>query len=113
MPVKSAAKVGYNSNYSTGIRAENKVASTYRASGWLVNQSAGSRGAADLKCTRGDTTHYVQVKSSTSGSPYISNHEIGRLKSTATRNNATAVIAKVTSNTTSIQYAKTASVVKM
>lgn len=113
MPAKSATKSGYSSNYASGIRAENRVASTYRASGWTVKQSAGSRGAADLKCTKGATTHFVQVKSSTTGYPYISGHEIGRLKSTATRNDATSVIAKVTSSTTSIQYAKTASAVKM
>jgi Holliday junction resolvase len=102
------SKKGYSSNYSTGIRAENKVASSYRNEGWKVTQSAGSRGAADLKCSKGETTHYVQVKSSQSlSNPYISSSEIGRLKSTATRNDATSVIAKVHNGTTSITYAKT------
>lgn len=71
----------------SGIRAEKSVASTYRSHGWSVVQSAGSRGA---------TTHFVQVKSSsTDAKPYISSSESGRLKSTATRSGATAVIAKV------------------
>jgi len=107
------SRTGYHSNYSTGIRAENKVAKQYISSGWSVVQSAGSRGAADLKCTKGTTTHYVQVKSSTVGNPQISNQEIGRLKSTATRNDATSVIAKVTSSYTTVQYAKTGNSVKL
>ena len=106
MPAKGGSAKGYYSNYATGIRAENHVANHYKSNGWSVIQSAGSRGAADLKCTKGDVQHYVQVKSSTSGNPYISNHEIGRLKSTATRNDATSVIAKVTPDSTTIQYAK-------
>jgi Holliday junction resolvase len=102
------SKKGYSSNYSTGIRAEKSVASTFRSNGWAVKQSAGSRGAADLTCTKGDKTHFVQVKSSsTSTKPYISSSEIGRLKSTATRNGATSVIAKVHNGIQSINYAKT------
>jgi Holliday junction resolvase len=108
------SKRGSQSNYSKGIGAEKKVASSYKSSGWSVTQSAGSRGAADLKCTKGSTTHYVQVKSTsnTTSKPYISSSEIGRLKSTATKNGATSVIAKVTPNDTSVKYAKTGSVVK-
>jgi len=113
MPAKGGSSKGYSSNYATGIRAENKVASQYRSNGWSVAQSAGSRGAADLKCTKGNTQHYVQVKSSTTGTPYISNHEIGRLKSTATRNDATSVVAKVTPAKIVIQYAKTEGSVKL
>ncbi len=109
------SKKGYSSNYSTGIRAEKLVASSYRAAGWKVIQSAGSRGAADLKCSKGDRTpHFVQVKSSTTSTkPYISSSEMGRLKSTATRNNATSVIAKVHNGSTSISYAKTGYSVKL
>jgi Holliday junction resolvase len=108
------SKKGYSSNYSAGVRAENNVAKTYRSNGWSVQQSAGSRGAADLKCTNGSTTHYVQVKSSsTNASPYISSSELGRLKSTATRNNATSVVAKVHNGTQDINYAKTGSKVRL
>jgi Holliday junction resolvase len=108
------SKKGYSSNYSTGIRAEVRVASSYQNAGWKVTQSAGSRGAADLKCSKGNTTHYVQVKSSqTLTKPYISSSEVGRLKSTATRNNATSVIAKVHNGSTSINYAKTKQSVKL
>ena len=97
------SKKGYSSNYASGIRAEKSVASSYRDAGWKVIQSAGSRGAADLKCSKGDTTHFVQVKSSqTSSKPYISSSELGRLKSTATRNDATSVIVKVHNGLTSI-----------
>jgi hypothetical protein len=39
--------------------------------------------------------------------------EVGRLKSTATRNNATSVIAKVHNGSTSINYAKTKQSVKL
>ena len=60
--------------------------------GFSVQQSAGSMGAADLKCTKGNKCHYVQVKTTTkpSNAPHIS-RELGRLKSTATRNGATSV----------------------
>lgn len=111
----SRAPTGYNSNYKTGIRAENKVANQYTKEGWNVNQSAGSRGAADLKCTKGEVKHFVQVKSSTiSDNPQISNKEIGRLKSTATKNDATSVIAKVgKSGDVDIKYAKNGNNVKM
>jgi len=117
MPPKKQTKAptGHASNYKTGIRAENKVANDYKKKGFNVVQSAGSRGAADLKCTKNNTTHHVQVKSSTViNNPPISNQAIGRLKSSATRNNATAVIAKVgKSNDTKITYAKTGNAVKL
>lgn len=107
------AKKGYSSNYATGIRAEKSVASSYRDAGWKVSQSAGSRGAADLKCSKGNTTHFVQVKSSqTASKPYISSSEIGRLKSTATRNDATSVVAKVHNGSTTISYAKSGHAIK-
>ena len=105
---------GYNSNYNKGIRAENKVANAYRQNGWSVDQSKSNKGTADLKCTnKYGTIHYVQVKSSSCGrKPYISNDECGRLKSSATRNGATAVIAEVTDNLT-IRYAKTGNKTKL
>jgi Holliday junction resolvase len=108
------SKKGASSNYAKGISAEGKVASVYRSKGWSVTQSAGSRGAADLKCSKGSTTHYVQVKSTQNASrtPYISNAEQGRLKSTATRNGATSVVAKVTPNNTDVYYAKNGNSIK-
>lgn len=114
MPPKKTQS-GFHSNYSTGIRAENSIANQYRNNGWNVSQSAGSRGAADLKCTKGEKTHFVQVKSSTVNSnPSISNQDLGRLKSTATRNHATSVVAFVAADkSTSVQYAKTGSAVKI
>jgi Holliday junction resolvase len=105
---------GYNSNYNKGIRAENKVAKAYRQNGWIVDQSKSNKGVADLKCTnKHGTIHYVQVKSASSGrKPYISNSELGNLKSAATRNGATAVIAEVTDKL-KIQYAKTGNKTKL
>jgi Holliday junction resolvase len=106
--LKTVSKTGYNSNYNTGIRAENKIKNEYKEAGYFVKQSAGSRGPYDLKCTKNNITHYVQVKSSTVlNNPYISNSEIDRLKSTATKNNAISVIAKVyQKGDTTIKYAK-------
>lgn len=99
MPPKKAP-TGARSNYKIGIRAENKVKKLYESNGFDVQQSAGSRGAADLKCTKGNKCHYVQVKTTTkpSNTPYIPPGELGRLKSTATRNGATSVVAKVPCN---------------
>ncbi len=100
---------GRNSNYKSGIRAENKVAQAYKAKGYNVKQSPGSRGINDLTCKKGNTTHYVQVKSSkvVGRTPHISPKDVGRLKSTSTRNNATSVIAKVNaSGKMDIKYAK-------
>jgi hypothetical protein len=93
----STSYTGYNSNYKTGIRAENRICRIYESKGWDVKQSAGSRGAADLVCKKGDKTHYVQCKTVTKpyNSPHISNKEKGRVKLTATKNNATAIVAKV------------------
>jgi len=109
----SSAPTGRSSHYAFGIRQENKVANVYKSQGYTVKQSPGSRGAADLICTKGSTTHYVQVKATRGGgTPYISSSEVGRLKSTATRNDATAVVAKVNSSGTSICYAKTGNKVK-
>lgn len=103
------AKSGYQSNYYIGIRAEKIIERIYKKNGWNVLQSPGSRGAADLICTKNDVSHYVQCKSSTvTNNPEISNEEIGRLKSTATKNNATAIIAKIGANgKKEIIYAKT------
>jgi len=106
------SKTGKNSNYAHGVAAENNVAQQYQNNGYNVTISPGSRGAADLKCTKGNKTHFVQVKSSHSYDPYISNKEQGNLKSTATRNGATAVVAKVTPQGSSIYYAKTGGKVK-
>ncbi len=102
------SKRGTKSNYNQGIKAENKVKYIYETNGYNVIQSPGSRGAADLKCTRGNITHFVQVKSSNNTTnPYISNGEIGRLKLTSTKNNATPIIAKIGSdNNINIKYAR-------
>lgn len=109
------SKKGPKSNYNQGIRAEHKVKKMYESNGYDVIQSPGSRGAADLKCTRGNTTHYVQVKSSSqSSNPYISNGEIGRLKLTSTKNNATPMIAKIGSdNNINIKYARNGSTARL
>ena len=102
-------KTGYHSNYRCGIRAENIIKRMYVKNGWEVEQSVGSRGVADLICEKGNTSHYVQCKSSiVNNNPKISTEELGRLKSTATRNNATAIVAKIgVSGDKVIKYAKT------
>lgn len=110
------APTGSHSNYKMGIRAENKVKAQFERNGYDVTQSAGSRGASDLQCSKGNRNYYVQVKTATksSNTPYISHSEIGRLKSTSTRNGATAVIAMVSHNgNSSITYAKTGNDVRM
>ena len=116
MPPKYHAPTGSKSNYSVGIRAENKVASQYRNSGWSVKQSPGSRGAADLKCTKPNhKPQFVQVKTvnNPANTPHISNQEVGRLKSTSTKNHATPVVATVSgSGTVSLTNPKTGNTVK-
>lgn len=102
------SKTGYNSNYKKGIRAENQVADMLRQRGFSVYQSPGSRGSADLIASRNDRKDiHVQVKSSsTNNDPYISNAELGRLKSRATRNDAIAAVAKVHNGEADLRYAK-------
>ena len=87
---------GYKSNYHTGIRAENLVKKIYEANGWKVQQSAGSRGAADLMCVNKNTAHYVQCKSSTTSyNPQISKLELKNLNDVARKKNAIPVVAKI------------------
>ena len=106
-------RVGTKSNYANGIKAENAVKKIYQTKGWNVKQSPGSRGAADLKCTKDNKSHFVQVKSSEKNTAKISSREIGRVKLAATKNSATSVIAKVDSKGTSICYAKTGGTVHL
>ncbi len=80
-----------------GQRGEDRVANSLRRRGFSVEQSPGSRGPADLKGNRGDRRWFVQVKSSSTGSPAWPNpQELGRLKSAASRADATPVVAQVT-----------------
>lgn len=83
--------------YGYGRAKEGKVAQSLRNKGASVKLSKGSKGAADLvaKFPSGTKWH-VQVKATRQGeaaSP--TKQDIGRLKQAATKNNATAVVAKV------------------
>lgn len=61
----SAVKKGranYGKNYQRGTAAELKAAKSLRGGGWSVMVSPGSRGKADLVCTKGREVKKVQVK---------------------------------------------------
>ena len=92
----SNEKLMNNTRY--GRRQEHKVARQLRGHGAKVSMSPGSRGAADLKVRfHSGRSWNVQVKSSrsrTAASP--SAKELGRLKISASRSDATPVIAEVT-----------------
>jgi hypothetical protein len=96
-----------NAHY--GRRQEYKVANQLRCRGAKVSMSPGSRGAADLKAHFPSGRCWnVQVKSSRSvraSSP--SRKDLGRLKCSASRSNATPVIAQVTRKGTSYRSART------
>tara|TARA_R110002050_G_scaffold138308_2_gene262057 strand:- start:166 stop:621 length:456 start_codon:yes stop_codon:yes gene_type:complete len=91
---------GTRSNYSFGVRKERYVVRKYRAKGYKVQQSKGSRGAADLKATHtSGKKHNIQVKASrltASGKASISKTEMSRLKKSAkaTKGGAVPVVAK-------------------
>ncbi|UZE93098.1 MAG: hypothetical protein IB617_02975 [Candidatus Nealsonbacteria bacterium] len=80
-----------------GAKREQKVAQSLRARGAKVTRSPGSKGAADIKAKFPSGTKWnVQVKSTRSGTPASpSSKDLGRLKQSAARDNATPVIAKV------------------
>lgn len=84
--------------YKYGREKEEKVAEVLRKRGAEVELSKGSKGAADLKATfKTGTKWNVQVKSSRStkaASP--SAKDAVRLKESATKSDATPVVAKVT-----------------
>ncbi len=103
--VKSNVKPNIKSNAKPTITAQEKVANEYRDKGWDVSQP---KGATDLKCSKGSVTHYVKVdKSDKPNTSDLSNKSVGVLKMTATKNNATSVIAKVDKDgNTNVKYAK-------
>ncbi|NVL89540.1 MAG: hypothetical protein HWN69_00900 [Desulfobacterales bacterium] len=90
--------------YKYGTDKEQKVARSLRSSGAKVNVSKGSRGSADIKATfKTGTKWNVQVKATRSGKPsQPSAHDLGRLKQSSTKSQATPVVANVTPG--GIQY---------
>ena len=80
-----------------GIKKEQKVAQALRSRGAKVVRSEGSKGAADLKAVFPSGTKWnVQVKATRRGSSARpSSRDLGRLKQSAKKSNATAVIARV------------------
>jgi len=80
------------SNYSKGIKAEKKVKSKLEKDGWLVRQSKGSRGPFDLYAMKGGKKLLVQVKSGTASA---SNDEVKKLRSSAKKKAAKALVMKV------------------
>lgn len=86
------------SKYEDGRKAERRVARALSNAGAKTTLSPGSRGPADLKAEFSSGTAWlVQVKSSKSGVPAPpAARDLGRLKTKATREAATPVVAGVT-----------------
>lgn len=84
-------------HYPYGRKKEQKVARSLRSRGATVDLSKSSKGAADLVARFPSGTKWaVQVKSTRSGKAASPDtREIGRLKQSATKSRATAVVAKV------------------
>jgi len=80
-----------------GIKKEQKVAQALRSRGASVIRSKGSKGASDLKAVFPSGTKWnVQVKATRSGSSSRpSSRDLGRLRQSAKKDSATAVIARV------------------
>ena len=79
-----------------GKRQEQRVAQALRSRGAKVISSPASRGAADLKAVFPTGTKWnIQVKSSRSAPRRPSSRDLGRLKQSAKKDNATPVIARV------------------
>lgn len=83
--------------YSFGREQEKKIARSLRGKGAKVTLSPGSRGAADLTAKFPTGTKWkIQSKASKKGTPtFPSPKDLGRLKQSATKSNATPVVAKV------------------
>ena len=94
--------------YKFGRSKEHRVARSLRDKGATAKLSPGSRGAADVTAKfRSGRTWKVQVKAtrgSYAASP--SRRDLGRLKQSASRSRATAVVAKVTPKGTSYTSAR-------
>lgn len=90
--------------YSFGREQEKKIARSLRGKGAKVTLSPGSRGAADLTAEFPTGTKWkIQSKASKKGTPTSpSAKDLGRLKQSSTKSNATPVVAKVTPK--SIKY---------
>jgi len=86
--------------YKYGRKKEELVARKLRGKGAKVKLSPGSRGAADLIAEfHSGKKWLVQVKDTRKGRPASpSPKDTGRLKSSARKNRATPVIAKVSRN---------------
>ena len=85
-------------HYAYGRRKEHKVAKLLHNKGARVLVNPGSRGAADMTVRFSSVRVWkVQAKSSRGCSPASpSGHDLARLKQSASRSRATAVVAKVT-----------------
>jgi len=83
--------------YEYGRSKEQKVAQSLRNRGASVKLSSGSKGASDLSAKFSTGTKWnVQVKATRSGSAASpSGKDLGRLKQSASKSGATAVVAKV------------------
>lgn len=90
--------------YSFGREQEEKIARSLRGKGAKVTLSPASRGAADLTAEFPTGTKWkIQSKASKKGTPASpSPKDLGRLKQSSTKSNATPVVAKVTAE--SIEY---------
>lgn len=94
--------------YGYGRAKEQKVASSLRGKGASVSVSKGSKGAADLSAQFPSGTKWeVQVKATRSGTASTpAPKDLGRLKQSATKKGATAVVAKVSRSGIEYESAK-------
>jgi len=97
-----------------GKKAEDRVADSLRRAGASVQQSPGSRGSADVIGNWDNGKEWMtQVKYSGVGKPAaLSSREKRNLVSRAEKNNATPVLAQVTSNRIIFTSAKTGRLLK-
>ena len=95
--------------YPFGRSKERLVAQNLKRHGAKPELSPGSRGITDIKAPfRSGKSWRVQVKATRAGKPApLSPKEVGRLKSSATRSDATPVIAYVKGKKISYYSAKT------
>lgn len=95
--------------YTYGREKEKKVARVLRRHGATVELMPGSRGPCDLKARfPGGTVWFVEAKATRSGKPAaLTTKEMSRLKQSATKSKATAVIAHVSRDRVAFIYART------
>ncbi len=84
------------SQYSYGRCGENKIARALRRKGYSVKVSRGSRGGTDIRARKGNKKYNIQVKRTRKNQdPNVSADDLKRLKTSASRQKAVPIIAKM------------------